>query len=133
MDLWLHAGDFSQDAAFLAELTGLPTRAAAGNCDGATTAKPDEFVEAEGVRIWLTHGHRYRAKERGDELTEWAIRYEADVVVFGHSHVPEISRRGGVLLVNPGSAALPRGGRGPSCGVIQIKDGVIDAELVSLI
>ena len=32
------------------------------------------------------------------------------VVVHGHTHRPEIVRRGGVLYVNPGSPARPRGG-----------------------
>lgn len=42
VDMWLHAGDFSQDSSFLSQVTGIPVTAVRGNCDGVVTAKPDE-------------------------------------------------------------------------------------------
>ena len=130
--MWLHAGDYSQDARFLAELTGLPVTAAAGNCDGATDAKIDEFVTAAGRTIWLTHGHRYQAKERPAELTWWGRQYGADAVVYGHSHVPDVTWRDGLLLFNPGGAVHPRGGHPASCGVLIIENGEIEAKIVAI-
>lgn len=131
VDLWLHAGDFSQDAAKLAQVSGRPVTAVAGNCDGATTYKIDEFIDAGGKKIWLTHGHRYRAKERPDELAWWAAQYEVDIVVYGHSHKPDL-RLDGVILFNPGSAGYPRGGHPPTCGLLVIEDGRIDASLIEI-
>ena len=32
----------------------------------------------------------------------------ADVIVFGHTHFPEIVRQDGQLIINPGSASLGR-------------------------
>jgi putative phosphoesterase len=130
--MWLHAGDYSQDAARLVELTGLPVTAVAGNCDGMTDAKIDEFIEAGERKIWLTHGHRYHAKDRGGELVWWGRQYGVDVVVYGHSHVPDISTHDGVLLFNPGGAVHPRGGHSASCGVLMIEGGRITAEIIEI-
>lgn len=134
VDMWLHAGDFSYDANTLRELTGLPVTAVAGNCDGMTvTAKLDEFIEAEGKRIWLTHGHRYEAKDRIQELIWWSRQYGADVVVYGHSHRPEIRQEEDVLIINPGSAAYPRQAKIPTIAVLKInRDGHMQAKLIEL-
>lgn len=130
--MWLHAGDYSQDARRLADLTGLPVTAVAGNCDGVTDAKIDEFIEVGGRKIWLTHGHRYHAKERSGELLWWGRQYGVDVVVYGHSHIPDISLQDGILLFNPGGAVHPRGGHPPSCGVLVIAGGEVAAEIIEI-
>jgi uncharacterized protein len=132
VDMWLHAGDFSQDAAFLAQETGLPVKAAAGNCDGITTAKVDEFITAGGKKIWLTHGHRYRSKERSAELISWGRQYAVDVVIYGHSHVADVTWADGLLVFNPGSTVHPRGGQGTSCGLLIISAGQIQASILPL-
>lgn len=133
VDMWLHAGDYCEDSEHLMS-TGVPVVAVAGNCDGANACcKIDEFVEVQGVKIWLTHGHRYPAQARLAELAYWGRQYEVDVVIFGHSHVPEITRRDGLLMINPGSPTRPRGGSGPSCAVLDIgSDGSITASLVAV-
>lgn len=132
VDMWLHAGDFSQDAGSLADLTGVPVTAAAGNCDGDTDARIDEFLELGGKKIWLTHGHRYRAKERTAELAWWARQYGVDAVIYGHSHVAEITWEDGLLIFNPGSTYHPRGGRGASLGILTIEDGEIEASIIEI-
>lgn len=130
VDLWLHAGDYSQDARYLVEVSGKEVVAVAGNCDGRTEAKIDEFVDIGGKKVWLTHGHRYQAKERCRELTWWAGQYGADIVIYGHSHIPDISWSGSILLFNPGSVAHPRGGFPASCGRLEVVDGEARAELI---
>jgi putative phosphoesterase len=130
--MWLHAGDYSQDAARLAALTGLAVTTVAGNCDGRTDAKIDEFVTVGGRTIWLTHGHRYQAKERSEELVWWGRQYGADVVVYGHSHIPDISREDGILLFNPGAASRPRAGFAASCGLLVIAGGEVRAEIIEI-
>lgn len=132
VDMWLHAGDYSQDAAFLAELTGLPVTAVAGNCDGQTAAKVDEFISAGGKKLWLTHGHNCRAGERTAELAWWGRKYGVDAVIYGHSHIPDITLADGLLIFNPGSPWKPRGNHAPSCGILKIDGGEITAEIIAL-
>lgn len=120
VDLWLHTGDFCRDALQLAGISGRPVTAVAGNCDGRADAKPDEFIETGGFRIWLTHGHRQDVKHGLEDLLFWARRYEADIVVFGHTHQADVRCEGDLLLFNPGSAAIPRRGKHKSCGVLEL-------------
>lgn len=54
------------------------------------------------------------------------------VVVSGHSHKPKIGERGGVLFVNPGSAA-PRRFRLPvTVAELMVNDGAASARVVEL-
>lgn len=131
VDMWLHAGDNSQDIRFFQGLTDVPVVAVAGNCDGYTKAKIDEYIKVEELKIWLTHGHRYDVKYGSQELIRCARDIGADIVVYGHSHIPDITWEGGLLLFNPGSAGFPRGNP-PSCGVLTIKEGKVEAEIIDI-
>lgn len=129
---WLHAGDYSQDAQYLAEIVSVPVFAAKGNCDGLAAAKIDEFVEVAGKKIWITHGHRYSVKQGIADLAQWGKQYEVDVVVYGHTHLPDNQCYDGLLIFNPGSAAEPRIGHG-TCGVLDIDHkGAITGYLIEL-
>lgn len=130
VDLWLHAGDYCEDAAFLAEYTQARTVGVAGNCDGLAARLPqEEYVELLGLRLLLTHGHGHGVKRGTDELVAWARHMEAAVVVYGHTHIPEISRAGDLWIVNPGSVARPRLS-GPTAVRAVVVKGIFSAELV---
>ena len=118
IDMWLHAGDCSQDAEYLSNLVAVPVISAKGNCDGQTTAKIDEFVEAGGHRIWLTHGHRYGVKQSTQDLVRWGKHHEVDIVIYGHTHVSDNHWSAGILIFNPGSAY----GSHATYGILDIDD-----------
>ena len=131
-DVWLHAGDYSQDTTYLARLVSVPVFAAKGNCDGAATAKVDEFIEVAGKKIWITHGHRYHVKQGVSDLVQWGKQYEVDVVVYGHTHLPDNQNCDGLLIFNPGSAAESRVGH-CTCGVLEIDNkGTITGYIMEL-
>ena len=132
MDLWLHAGDNSQDVRFFEGLTTAPVVAAAGNCDGYhATAKLDEFLSVAGKNIWLTHGHRYEVKYGTRELIEKAHALAVDVVIYGHGHIPDITWDDDLLVLNPGSAGFPRGNI-PTCALLVIDQGKITAQIIDI-
>ena len=73
-------------------------------------------VIIEGHRIVLTHGHLQRVKQSLLQLSLFAAEQEADIVLYGHTHVPDISyASGGRLLLNPGSIGVPRRGDPTYC------------------
>lgn len=109
VDLWLHAGDYCGDGDYLERYSGARTIAVAGNCDGLAAKCPvDEFVELNGVKLWVTHGHQCGVKFGTQDLIALARQYGVDVVIYGHTHIVEITRLNGLLVLNPGSVARPR-------------------------
>jgi len=103
-DLILHAGDLSS-AAFLEELCSYGPRVLAvhGNTDepGLREVLPAQLVAEVGrVRIGMTHDGGPRA---GREARLAARFPGSDAVIYGHSHVPELTRAGALWILNPGS------------------------------
>ena len=99
-----------------------------GNCDYLPL--PEETVtEVEGVKILLTHGHRYGVKT---DLLSLALRAEelgCRLVFFGHTHTAEIVEHGAVTLVNPGSLTHPSFGT-PTYAYTVITEGRAFTKLV---
>ena len=95
-----------------------------GNCDVYATGEVDEaLVDMGGIKILCMHGHKYSVKSTLVRATYRALEREADMVLFGHTHVPEEKREMGVVLFNPGS--LGRGYPERTYGVVEIVDGEI--------
>lgn len=121
VDCWLHTGDYSQDAEFLAYETKLPVYRVAGNTDPIEgRANIDEVLNFDNYKLWLTHGHRYMKNYRIDELAWWGRKLEVNIVVFGHTHIPVVKWFGDILLINPGSPILPRDEQGATFAVLSL-------------
>jgi len=85
-------------------------------------------VTVGGVRIHVSHGH-----EVGSPNPERLVaRYDADVIVYGHTHRQLVARVGQQLVVNPGAAGARRFDLQPSVAVLTIVDGRADVALVPL-
>ena len=76
-----------------------------GNCDFYSGADSTGLVTLGGKRIFYTHGHIYNVKYRTDELLYAAHGWEADVVLYGHTHNPLAEYTEGLYVVNPGSCS----------------------------
>jgi len=109
-DLVVHAGDWVD----VATLEALQARSArlvgvAGNNDGPELhARLGEVarVEVDGLRVAVIHetGAATGRERRCDALFGPESDAPADVVVFGHSHIPwDSTTAGGLRLLNPGS------------------------------
>lgn len=103
-DLILHAGDVCA-VSTLEELSGFaPVRAVQGNNDGpdiAAWGAPERLeFELDGVRVAMIHDSGPSAG-RPARLRRWFP--EADLVVFGHSHIPMNELHDGQRILNPGS------------------------------
>ena len=85
-------------------------------------------VEVGGVRIHVSHGHELGRPG----AAKVAAAYDADVCVYGHTHRQLVERVGDRLVVNPGAAGPRRFDLVPSVAVLTIRDGWVEAELVTL-
>jgi putative phosphoesterase len=134
-DLLLHAGDFST-LRVLRELEaiGPPVLGVHGNVDSADLRRllPEERVaDAEGARIAMLHdagpgtGRLERMRRRFGE--------RADLVVFGHSHLPlHEEAPDGFQIFNPGSPTERRRAPAHTMGLIRVADGLARCELIPL-
>lgn len=80
-----------------------------GNCDSEVDEAISEFpfLDARTVRygnlsITLEHGHRYNDIHLPPVV--------GDVFLHGHTHMGYVKRQNGVVMGNPGSVSMPRGG-----------------------
>lgn len=123
----IHLGDGERDLAPLGSLlAGKCLTAVCGNCD-ICSALPEEALEDfGGVRILCTHGHRYAVKSSDGALIEHALRVNARILLYGHTHNPVTRYEDGLYIMNPGSA---RQGR---YGMIDITTGGIACILAEL-
>lgn len=105
-----HLGDIGNDIERMRALTPYPVYIVRGNCDYSTTKLKDSLVvEFGGRRIAMCHGHRYIAYGGAtDSLRYFGLQNKADIVMFGHTHVPLLDKQKDVTLLNPGSISQPR-------------------------
>lgn len=120
IDFLIHAGDYFRDAVGMAQEAGIKVVAVVGNCDRHLAGPEEEELEVEGFRILVTHGHMYGVKSGNSRLTEKLRDGNYDLIIYGHSHVPEITRLSQGYLFNPGSVSSPRGGSKRSYGILEI-------------
>lgn len=128
VELLLHAGDFYEDAQRIGVAAGLKVVAVTGNCDYMVKGPSEEMLAVGTKRIYLTHGHLYRVKRDLSLLVQRSKALGVDVTVFGHTHLPVVFRKDGVLFVNPGSPQSPRRGE-PSCAILDITRAAVKARL----
>ncbi|MDQ4068618.1 MAG: metallophosphatase family protein [Actinomycetota bacterium] len=122
-DVILHAGDIVVGEV-LDELRGFaPVHAVLGNNDAELVGRlPEtESLELDGVRIAMVHdsGPSAGRARRMHRRFPWA-----DVVVFGHSHIPwDDAGVDGQLLFNPGSPTERRAQPNHTLGTLDLDRG----------
>jgi putative phosphoesterase len=128
----VHAGDFVS-LAVLEELQALgPVAAVHGNMDepALQVALPETLVvDAGGVGLGIVHDGG-RRQGRAERL---AARFPGcGVIVYGHSHLPELTLHEGVWILNPGSPTERR--RAPSHTMIRLEtaEGRAQPELLEV-
>ncbi len=132
-DVVLHAGDVVQRHVLQDLAAYAPVHAVLGNNDHELEGELPETLEIDiaGVRVAMIHDSgpaRGRAARLHDRFPT------ADVVVFGHSHIPWNERGvGGQLLFNPGSPTERRRQPHRTAGILELADGeILRAEVVAV-
>lgn len=99
-----------------------------GNCDFCSQSPNIETITLEDKKLFITHGHIYNVKSSLLNLSFAAREAGADLVLFGHTHIPCNIYDEGLYLINPGSL---RGYKG-SYALVDISEKGILANLVSI-
>lgn len=128
IDVIIHLGDNTVDARSIVDETDIPVYYIKGNCD-IDNVKSEDIITLEGKRIFITHGHLYNVNTTLITLCYRAEEVNADICLYGHTHIPMIEDYNGIFIINPGSITEPRGGSKYSYGLIEINDDEINAEI----
>jgi putative phosphoesterase len=117
VDVILHAGDVGKAAVLDALWAIAPVHAVRGNVDAEGAGLHDSLrLQLDGVDVHVSHGH-----ELGSPTpAALARRYQADVVVYGHTHRALVTQIGPTLVINPGAAGPARFDLKPSVGLLTL-------------
>jgi uncharacterized protein len=130
-DLVLHAGDVTSPGVLEELAEAAPVLCALGNGDGDDVARwgarPRIETRFEGINVGMVHDSGPR-RGRAARLRRWFPA--ADLVVFGHSHIPMDVSEEGIRLVNPGSPTWKRRQEAPTFAVVTVRGRDIDARIV---
>lgn len=83
-----------------------------GNCDADVDQmvikhpiqSPYLLCQLGSYKILMSHGY---TRDRKDYL-QMAQDFNANIFIYGHTHVKELSREGELIVINPGSTSLPK-------------------------
>lgn len=109
-DMIIHLGDGGSDISKIENLfPHIPLHAVKGNCDLSSRLPERKQFFVNGVSILIMHGHRFGVKQGLHYLELEARGCQADIVMYGHTHIPYRSEEYDKLLVlNPGSCGCSR-------------------------
>ncbi len=130
VELILHAGDVGGDE-ILDELSLIaPVLAVFGNTDAPGDPRLTESIERTigGLSVHVSHGHEVGSPTPARLLA----RYDAQVIVYGHTHRQHVAEVDGRLVVNPGAAGAKRFKLEPSVARLTIADGQATVQIISL-
>jgi putative phosphoesterase len=123
----IHAGDIGSPEILEALSNVAPVTAIRGNIDiepWSQQLPTTNVAELASTLLYVLHD--LKSLDLNPRVAGFAA------VISGHSHVPKIEWRDGVLFFNPGSAGPRRFKLPISMGRILLKDNVLTPELITL-
>lgn len=105
VDAYIHCGDIfmTYDGITLPNFY-----LARGNNDFGDIPK-ELTITLDSKRFFICHGHHYYVDYDLDSLLTKAKEVNADVVCYGHTHIPFYKKIDSIVVINPGSLSYPRG------------------------
>lgn len=96
-----------------------------------------QIFNIDNKKIMLVHGDTYNIKSYAKDgwnskLKEKAQELQADIVIFGHIHIPIIYKEGNITYINPGSTSKPRSNNIKTYVELIIENSIIKAEIRQL-
>ncbi len=129
LDMVIHAGDTARDAEDLSYIyDDIPFKYVRGNSDIVSSANGDLIVLFGGIKIFVTHGHGYKVKYEMhySTLVKKAQELDADLCVFGHTHIPYTAFEGKLTVINPGSVRY-----GGTYAIAEIEEGEVKTAILN--
>lgn len=130
-DVLIHLGDDSNDVnALMGDFNG-EIYTVRGNCDLVGNNPKCRVENIGGKKFYMTHGHDSNVNYGLTNLIYKGLEAEADVMLFGHTHIATIESEENMWIINPGSAAKPRAGK-PSIAEIVVQGDEVLASIINI-
>ncbi len=121
VDMVIHCGDIEGSEYLIAESARCPVQMVMGNNDFFSDLPREKEFNVGKYKVWLTHGHNYYVSMNNEYIKNEAKARGVDIVMYGHTHRPQIDRCGEIIAVNPGSLTYPRQeGKNPSFVIMDL-------------
>ncbi len=133
-DLVLHAGDIiAPFAARELGALGCPIKAVFGNCDGEKIGLEKALEGSGEVKeapfVFVHSGRKFLLVHYHFSVGKYATSGNYDIVIFGHTHKPELKKEEKTLVLNPGEAGGWLTGKGT---VALLDPDKLEAEIIAL-
>ena len=130
VEMILHAGDVGGEEVLDELSTIAPVHAVSGNTDPPGDRRLHQALDISvgGFTIHVSHGHELGVPKPEKLL----MAYNAQVIVFGHTHEPLVVKADGRLVVNPGAAGPARFDIRPSVAILEIKSSSAEVVIVPI-
>lgn len=125
-DRILHAGDVGGKDVLARLREVAPVEAVRGNTDSGPEAlelPPTLYGELEGLRFGMVH--------RREDAEPGATK-RLGLLIFGHSHRPELEWQGACLLLNPGACGPRRFSYPLTLAILTILEGRLVPEILAV-
>ena len=131
VDFIIHLGDIARDCDYIESVYApVPCISVAGNNDFFCGDARERVFDFDGHKLFLCHGHTRGVQREKGALIRAAKERGCEAALFGHTHIPFLEREDGILLLNPGSCAYPRGGGKKSFAVLETEEKKLSAVIV---
>lgn len=123
IDMLIHMGDVECGEDYIEAVADCPVHIVAGNNDFFSFLPKEKEFSIGKYHVFITHGHNYYVSMDTRRLKQECRERNADIVMYGHTHRPDIDLDSDVIAINPGSIAYPRQeGRRPTYIIMEIDE-----------
>ncbi|MBR1528376.1 MAG: metallophosphoesterase [Oscillospiraceae bacterium] len=135
-DMFIHLGDGERELYQLFNTlpwTEQKFHCLKGNCDYSQEMTLFRTLTLDlpyGHKIFAAHGDHFQVKFGTARIAYEARQNQADIVLYGHTHVSDCRYEDGLYILNPGSLCLPRDGKKPSYALLDVSEKGILANIV---
>lgn len=103
----IHLGDCVDDIEIIKTDFNGEVLGVVGNCDCTSRFPNNQIIDINGKKIFFTHGDLYGVKNSLSSILYKGEELEADIILFGHTHIMLSEEIDGIRLMNPGSIPKP--------------------------
>lgn len=131
VDVIFHLGDFCNLQTYKEFQKIAPVVAVYGNMDNPelkALLPEKKTLEIQGYTLGLIHG--WGPPKKLEERVVQKIK-DADIILFGHSHIPLFTQINDVWVFNPGSPTMNMVGAG-TYGLLRLGENTLEHEIIRL-